>query len=450
MNEERAQVNGIEITYETIGDPSDPALLLVMGLGTQLIHWDRELCELLAARGFRVIRFDNRDSGTSTQIDAPVPNLVRGMAGLRIDAPYLLEDMADDGFGLLDHLEIPAAHVVGASMGGMIAQEMAIRRPERVLSLTSIMSTTGERRAGRPKLRVWSVLTRRAPEERDAYVEHFVRVFRMIGSKGFAPDEDRVRELAGAAYERGHHPAGTGRQLAAIMASGDRTRRRGDRARHPRREADRHRGDGSRPAARGVARGRRGGGRDGRPPSGAGAGLAPHGRAVLARQLAGEAERVFVERAGHELIEGAVLGHQRVAGLLPAGSRGLVLDRSDRRRIPTEPERGVDGLQHPAHPLGALDHEHDARVRAARHHALADPRELSPAAGVHAPAPRAVLARHLAHPRVQAEARERPAHQRRLGLEAVVYARAGIDGGSGVGHLQRALVEYRRAPSGQP
>jgi pimeloyl-ACP methyl ester carboxylesterase len=225
MNEERAQVNGIEITYETIGDPSAPALLLVMGLGTQLIHWDRELCELLAARGFRVIRFDNRDSGTSTQIDAPVPNLVRGMAGLRMDAPYLLEDMADDAFALLDHLEIPAAHVVGASMGGMIAQEMAIRRPERVLSLTSIMSTTGERRAGRPKLRVWSVLTRRAPDEKDAYVEHFVRVFRMIGSKGFAADEDRVRELAAAAYERGHHPAGTGRQLAAIMASGDRTRR---------------------------------------------------------------------------------------------------------------------------------------------------------------------------------------------------------------------------------
>jgi pimeloyl-ACP methyl ester carboxylesterase len=102
---------------------------------------------------------------------------------------------------------------------------MAIRRPERVLSLTSIMSTTGERRAGRPKLRVWSVLTRRAPDDKDAYVEHFVRVFRMIGSKGFAADEDRVRELAAAAFERGHHPAGTGRQLAAIMASGDRTER---------------------------------------------------------------------------------------------------------------------------------------------------------------------------------------------------------------------------------
>jgi pimeloyl-ACP methyl ester carboxylesterase len=225
MAEERARANGIEIVYETLGDPSDPPLLLVMGLGMHLIHWDRELCEALAGRGFRVIRFDNRDAGRSTQIDAPVPNLVRGMAGLRIDAPYLLDDMADDAFALLDHLGIEAAHVAGVSMGGMIAQTMAIRSPERVLSLTSIMSTTGERRAGRPKLRVWGVLTRRAPKGKDAYVEYFLRVFRMIGSKDFPFDEDRIREEAAATYERGHHPAGTGRQLAAILASGDRTER---------------------------------------------------------------------------------------------------------------------------------------------------------------------------------------------------------------------------------
>jgi pimeloyl-ACP methyl ester carboxylesterase len=223
--EERASVNGVEIVYETIGDASHPPLLLVMGLGMQLIHWDRELCEMLAERGFRVIRFDNRDAGRSTQIDARVPNLVRGMAGVPIDAPYLLGDMADDAFGLLDHLGIEAAHVVGASMGGMIAQEMAIRRPERVLSLTSIMSTTGERRAGRPKLRVWSVVMRRAPRGKEAYVDYFVRTFRMIGSKGFPVDEARIRAVAAASYERGHHPAGTGRQLAAIMASGDRTER---------------------------------------------------------------------------------------------------------------------------------------------------------------------------------------------------------------------------------
>lgn len=225
MAEERAPANGIEIAYETIGDSSNPALLLVMGLGTQLIHWDRELCELFAERGFHVIRFDNRDAGRSTRIDAPVPNLKRAMAGLGIDAPYLLDDMANDAFGLLDHLGIEAAHVAGASMGGMIAQTMAIRSPERVLSLTSIMSTTGERRVGRPKLRVWGVLLRRAPRDRDAAVEYFVRVFRLIGSKGFPADEDRIRALAAEAYDRGHSPAGTGRQLAAIMASGDRTER---------------------------------------------------------------------------------------------------------------------------------------------------------------------------------------------------------------------------------
>jgi pimeloyl-ACP methyl ester carboxylesterase len=223
MAEERAPANGIEIVYETIGDPSDPPLLLVMGLGMQLIHWDDELCELLAGRGFRVIRFDNRDAGLSTQIDARVPNLARAFAGFRIDAPYLLDDMAADAFGLLDHLGIEAAHVCGASMGGMIAQAMAIRHPERVLSLTSIMSTTGERRVGRPKLRVWGVLARRAPRDKDAYVEYFVRVFRLIGSKGFPSDEGRIRELAAASYERAHRPAGTARQLAAITASPDRT-----------------------------------------------------------------------------------------------------------------------------------------------------------------------------------------------------------------------------------
>ena len=218
-------MNGVDIAYDTIGDPSDRPLLLVMGLGMQLIHWDLELCERLAARGFRVIRFDNRDSGHSTQIDARVPNLMRGMAGLHMDAPYVLDDMAADAVGLLDHLGIEAAHVVGISMGGMIAQAMAIHRLERVLSLTSIMSTTGDRRVGRPKLRVWGALVRRAPRAKQAFVEHFVRVFKLIGSKGFSIDEEHIREVAAATWERGEHPAGTARQLAAILASGDRTQR---------------------------------------------------------------------------------------------------------------------------------------------------------------------------------------------------------------------------------
>ena len=131
--------------------------------------------------------------------------------------------MADDAFGLMDHLGIEAAHVVGASMGGMIAQTMAINRPERVLSLTSIMSTTGERRAGRPKLRVFGILMRRAPQDREGYIESFMRTFKLIGSPGFPFDEERGRELAAATYDRGHQSAGTGRQLAAILASGDRT-----------------------------------------------------------------------------------------------------------------------------------------------------------------------------------------------------------------------------------
>jgi len=220
----RARANGVELAYETIGDPSDPPLLLVMGLGMQLIHWELELCERLAERGFYVIRFDNRDAGLSTKVDAPVPPLMRAMAGLRIDAPYLLEDMADDAFGLLDHLGIERAHVMAVSMGGMIAQTMAILRPERVLSLASIMSTTGERRAGRPKLRAWGLLLRRAPRRKDPYVEYFVRVFKTIGSPAYPMDERHVRELAAESFERGHDAAGTGRQLTAIMASGDRTK----------------------------------------------------------------------------------------------------------------------------------------------------------------------------------------------------------------------------------
>ena len=223
MTGQRADIGPVELAYETIGDQSGEPLLLVMGLGMQLIHWDRELCELFAERGFRVIRFDNRDAGLSTKIDAPVPNVMRLMAGLPARVPYLLGDMASDAFGLLDHLGIERAHVVGTSMGGMIAQTMAIERPERVLSLGSMLSTTGDRRVGTPKLRVWSILTRRAPSDRTEYIRYFERVFKLIGSPAYPGDAERVRELAGATYDRCHHPAGTARQLAAILASGSRT-----------------------------------------------------------------------------------------------------------------------------------------------------------------------------------------------------------------------------------
>jgi pimeloyl-ACP methyl ester carboxylesterase len=223
VTEQRAQVGPVELVYETIGDPADAPLLLVMGLGMQLIHWDRGLCELFAERGFHVIRFDNRDAGRSTKIRGPVPNVMRLMAGLPARVPYLLDDMAADTFGLLDHLGIDRAHVVGTSMGGMIAQTMAIRRPERVLSLGSMLSTTGDRRVGTPKLRVWTVMMRRAPQDRDAYIAYFMRVFRLIGSPGYPMDRERMRELAAATYDRCHYPAGTARQLGAIMASGSRT-----------------------------------------------------------------------------------------------------------------------------------------------------------------------------------------------------------------------------------
>ena len=223
MTEQRAQVGPVELAYQTIGGPDDAPMLLVMGLGMQLIHWDRGLCELLAERGFYVIRFDNRDAGLSTKIRGPVPNVMRLMAGIPARVPYLLDDMAGDSLGLLDALGIERAHVVGVSMGGMIGQTMAIRRPERVLSLASMLSTTGDRRVGTPKLRVWSLMMRRAPQGRDAYIRYFTRVFTMIGSPAYRIDEARTRELAAATYDRCHYPAGTARQLGAIMASGSRT-----------------------------------------------------------------------------------------------------------------------------------------------------------------------------------------------------------------------------------
>ena len=225
MPEQTANVNGIEIAFETFGDESDPPLLLVMGLATQMIGWPEELCELLVSRGFRVIRFDNRDVGRSTHLrGGPKPKVLRAMAGMTKDPAYTLDDMADDAFGLLDHLGIDATHVVGASMGGMIAQTMAIRRPDRVLSLTSIMSTTGNRRAGLPRLKALGVLLRRAPTDRETYAEYIVRTYRIIGSPGFDRDDDWVRDLGKASYDRGVDRGGPARQIVAIQASGDRTR----------------------------------------------------------------------------------------------------------------------------------------------------------------------------------------------------------------------------------
>lgn len=218
-------MDGIELCYQEMGDPDGEPLLLVMGLATQMIAWDEEFCALLAERGFRVVRFDNRDIGRSTKLGATAPGRLDMLIGRRGTAPYFLRDMAEDAFGLMDHLEIDAAHLVGASMGGMIVQTAAIEGPERVRSLTSIMSTTGSRRVGHPSYKTFGVLLGNPPRDREAAIERVVKTFRVIGSPGYPFEEERVREIAGRSFDRGHNPAGIARQLHAITASGDRTPR---------------------------------------------------------------------------------------------------------------------------------------------------------------------------------------------------------------------------------
>jgi pimeloyl-ACP methyl ester carboxylesterase len=223
-DEQMASANGIELAYQEMGDADGEPLLLVMGLGTQMLAWDEGLCGMLADRGFRVVRFDNRDIGRSTKIEsAGVPSRVDVMTGRRATAPYLLRDMAADTLGLMDHLGIDSAHMVGASMGGMVVQTLAIEHPERVRSMVSIMSTTGSRWTGLPSWKAMGVLLGRRPEGREQAVERAVKTFDVIGSPGYPLDEERLRDVAGRAYDRGHSAAGVLRQLHAITASGDRT-----------------------------------------------------------------------------------------------------------------------------------------------------------------------------------------------------------------------------------
>jgi pimeloyl-ACP methyl ester carboxylesterase len=219
-----APANGIELCYQEMGEPDGEPLVLVMGLATQMIAWQEGLCRLLADRGYRVIRFDNRDIGRSTKIEsAGVPSRLDLVLGRRATAPYLLRDMAKDTVGLFDFLEIGQAHIVGASMGGMIVQQMAIDHPQRVHSMVSIMSTTGNRRSGQPSLKTYGVLLGNPPKTRDQVISRAVKTFKVIGSPGFPFEEDVVREMAALSYDRGHSAAGVMRQLHAIIASGDRT-----------------------------------------------------------------------------------------------------------------------------------------------------------------------------------------------------------------------------------
>ncbi|HEX3909648.1 MAG TPA: alpha/beta hydrolase [Solirubrobacteraceae bacterium] len=225
MDEQFCDVgDGIALCYETFGERSNPTALLIMGLGTQMVAWHEDFCRQLAAAGFHVVRFDNRDIGRSTHLHgAPPPTVRELLLRSRSAAHYKLSDMAEDAAGLLRELELSPAHVIGASMGGMIAQTLAARHPKRVRSLVSIMSNTGALFSGQPSLKLYPFFLRRPNGGREAYLAHFERLFSAIGSTGLPRDSEEIRELAMLSYERDHDPAGAGRQLAAILASGDRT-----------------------------------------------------------------------------------------------------------------------------------------------------------------------------------------------------------------------------------
>jgi pimeloyl-ACP methyl ester carboxylesterase len=218
---------GVELCYRTYGDPTDEPMLLLMGLGTPLTWWDAELCSMLARRGYFVITPDNRDVGRSTKLHGRVTRgmVVRAFAGLRVRTPYTMTDLAYDALALLDHLGIDRAHVVGVSMGGMIAQTMAIEQPSRVRSLTSIMSTTGSRTVGWQDPRLFSALLRPLRPGRQAYEDSSVAMWRMIGSPGYPRSDDDTRTLARETFERGISPGGTLRQMLAVLTQPNRSRR---------------------------------------------------------------------------------------------------------------------------------------------------------------------------------------------------------------------------------
>jgi pimeloyl-ACP methyl ester carboxylesterase len=214
----------VTLCYETFGDPEDPPILLIMGLATQMIAWNEDFCTELAERGFYVVRFDNRDIGRSTHFDFRPPT-VRQMLTRRLGPQqYTLSDMAEDTAVLLRELDIAPAHVLGASMGGMIGQVLAAEHPEVVRSLTSIMSTTGSRRHGQPAFSVYRYLLRPPPRDRDGYIQRSAEIFGLVGSTGFDRDEQYIRERAGRSFDRGFDVRAGGRQLGAIIASGDRTK----------------------------------------------------------------------------------------------------------------------------------------------------------------------------------------------------------------------------------
>ena len=223
MTVQTAPANGIELAYETFGDPGGRPLLLVMGLATQMLAWHEEFCGALVDLGFHVVRYDNRDIGLSTHLhDAPPPDVMAALGGDTSSASYTLDDLADDAVALLDHLGIDRAHVVGASMGGMIAQTVAIRHPARVASLTSIMSTPSPA-IGSPTQEALAVLFAPPATSREEAVARARSTYEVIGSPGYPLDVAWLETISGEAYDRAYDPLGVARQLLAIHASGDRT-----------------------------------------------------------------------------------------------------------------------------------------------------------------------------------------------------------------------------------
>jgi pimeloyl-ACP methyl ester carboxylesterase len=225
----RLSANGISIEVEDSGPAAGEPLLLIMGLGMQLTSWPDEFVRALVARGFRVIRFDNRDAGLSQGFDdLGVPSVpaaaLRRMMYLPVRSPYTLRDMAADTLGVLDALGIARAHVCGASLGGMVAQHLAAEQPGRLASLTLMMTTSGSRRLPQPTPKAQlALMSRPSGRTRDALVEHMVRVLAVIGSPGFRPDPLKLRARVAASVDRAYRPAGTARQLLAVAADGDRT-----------------------------------------------------------------------------------------------------------------------------------------------------------------------------------------------------------------------------------
>ncbi len=215
---------GVTLCYERFGDPEDTPILLIMGLATQMIAWHEDFCERLADRGFHVVRFDNRDIGRSTHFDFSPPSVLQLTRRRFGPEQYSLSDMAEDSAVLLRKLDLAPAHVVGASMGGMIGQVLAAEHPEVVRSLTSIMSTTGSRRHGQPAPIVLRHLLTPPPRDREGYIERSARIFGLVGSTGFDRDEQYIRERAAQAYDRGYDVRAGGRQLGAILSSGNRTK----------------------------------------------------------------------------------------------------------------------------------------------------------------------------------------------------------------------------------